>query len=510
MLLQVPLLEMMGARSLARVLCAAPGGTKDPARFVRDAKAVATHQGAASALLHLLQIAVGRYTTLRSGQKLPATPFPLLAYLEDNPSSFTRDMANMDGVLETLYYTCAAILNLSTLRVAQLVLARRGLATLLGAQSLFSMPAPGASAQERRVGELLVGVVQNLAQHPQNRTAFYKAELRGTVALQRELLERGGILRSSSPSRKHGGGAGGKPQPVSTVVERGGVAGGAPRSVSPLREQPLPPLPPPRAKDDTWRPSVRVKSGPVELGRSLETALAAQLRPKAMFPAVAARPAGEAAAAAVHHVNETKGAAEAERGDSAAEEDATTVRIEEPSVVALFTGWMDSTFQGGGEAETVAAAPVKHFRMVHPETGEWRNEREGYPLLLRALRRPIGAMWADSPAARRVGGAKRWSPSISEYRQAAEDGRGPPMPAMAARLMRTNAPSVAEAPLDDAARQLAAGGVVEERLALLRLRPSTAERSGGRVPLTVLKPGVAPDGSVAPLPEPHLPVRLLS
>jgi hypothetical protein len=474
--MQVPLLEMVGARSLARALCTAPRGSKDPARFVRDAKAVATHQGAASALLNLLQLVVGRYMTLRSEGKLLSNPFPLLGYLEDDPACFTRDMANMEGVLETLYYTCAALLNLSTLRVAQLVLARRGLASLLGAQSLFSSHMSDAGAQEQRISELLVGVVQNLAQHPQNRTCFYKAELSGTVALQRELLERGETSYMQSES--------------------------------PLREQPLPPMPPPRVGANAWRPSTHVKSGFTELHGSLDSTLSAQVRPKAMFPAISRQaafgtqrtgPPGEGSSIAPHATHIADGRAD--------EEDAAAVRAEEPSVAALFTAWMDSTFQGSGEEEAVAAAPTKHLRMVHPDTGAWQNERDGFPLLLRALRRPIAAMWADSVAARRMCGAKRWNPSISEYRQADKSVSGPPMHAMAARLMHTNAPSMADAPLDDAACQLAAHGAVEDSLLLVRLRPSTAERRSGRVPLTVLKPDLAPDSSVMPLPDPCLPVR---
>ena len=144
--------------------------------------------------------------------------------------------------------------------------------------------------------------------------------------------------------------------------------------------------------------------------------------------------------------------------------------------------------------------------MVDAETGEWRNERAGHPLLAAVLRRPANAMWGCCDAARASRGDRRWRPQISEFQEAAggvDDMAGP-----AAALLRTNAPAAdaGGALLHSAGQALAELGAAPAELPLVRQRPSTAERRGGRTPLTVLKPAVAA-GVVQPLPPAPVPVR---
>jgi hypothetical protein len=454
--LQIPLLEMTSAWAIARATCHAPSGAAASRRAITGAKAVAVHQGAASALIRLLQLALGRYMAYASGQVvLPHSS--ALSMTDADASEFTRDMANMDGVLDTLFFACAALLNLSTIKVNQLVLARLGLATLLGAAGVLAATALReqqlADPRQAAASDMLAATITNVAKHPQNRTRLYKAELRGSVALQQELL---------------------------------GQAEGP--------HAPMPPVPP-IPKGEAWRPRTYVRAGRTDAGALIATDVIQRIRPKALFPPLTKPPPAPAVLP---------------EGGQGPTEQSTAKVTAMPSgdltVTRLFHAWVDDTFQGVKEVADVGETHAKQFRMVDPNTGAWRNEREGLPTLIAALRRPVAHLWDDCLTACAAHGKARWAPAISEYRQAAPFAPGSAAPlntvmgAVKAQLLYVDAPRSCQHDLNNAAQQLHATGRVDLGLPLEHTRPSTSQRSGGRLPLAVLTPAVQGE-TILPLPE---------
>jgi hypothetical protein len=77
-------------------------------------------------------------------------------------------------------FAAGALLNLSTLPAAQTALAKRGLYTLLKANSSPLVGRRHVSIGEGDMtgGQMIAGAIQNVACHPENRTRFYKLELR--------------------------------------------------------------------------------------------------------------------------------------------------------------------------------------------------------------------------------------------------------------------------------------------------------------------------------------------
>lgn len=474
--LQVPLLELTAARNLARTLYAPPLGSKNPSKVLSDAKAIAAHQGAISALIHLLQCACGRYALLSAGETLAQFSFPFSRYLEDDPAEFTRDMCNVEGVLETLYYTSAALLNLSTSPLNQVALAKRGLRTLFGAQALMSTAArqnilvEEGSALHRvqcDVAHMLSATLMNISTHTQNRSRLYRMELAGAVALQQHLL--------------------GKTQEAPV----GGKAAGSLAGTISMKSL-LPPLP--RSKSEgAPNPRHMTKGGMDDKVAYMESTLTKNILPKAVFspvlrhddstsPKAALRPALNKQSTSVHNTSLAADAIEARVGtvDSGTSDDDSTAS-------KLFKMWAEVTFPQLQEEDAKAASlATAHFRMVNPETGDWLNERSGYPLLATALRRPVAALLENTPEALAARGRARWNPPISEYREAAEQS-SLASGGLPARMLQTDAPAGAAAALKVAASALASEGEVNRNVPVLHVRPSTADRKGGRVPLTVLK-----------------------
>jgi hypothetical protein len=452
---------MTSAWAIARITYHAPSGAASARGAVTDAKAVAVHQGAGSALVRLLQLALGRHEAYESGKSLPSRAS--ISATDADASEYARDMSNMDGVLDTLLYTCAALLNLSTLKVNQLVLARLGVATLLGAAGVLANAARSerCPVDERLLSaDMLAATITNVASHPQNRTRLYKAELRGSLALQREL-----IGQADGPSA------------------------------------PLPPLPTPPT-GEPWRQRTYVRSGRAEAAAVIASDVPQRCRPKAVFPAIA-KLASERGATS----NEARGlldATEEKAGSMAPEVQAEASA--DVTVTGLFHAWIDDTFQELVEEAETGIAPTKQFRMVDPETGAWQNEREGFPLLAAALRRPAAHLWEECANARAVRGAARWAPAISEYRQAVPLAPGTKLTASSvmgpdtARLLCVNVPRAFQSNLIAAAGQLRSAGRIQAALPLQHTRPSTSDRIAGRTPLTVVTPAVKGD-AVLPFPE---------
>lgn len=487
---------MTGARNLARTLFAAPRGAPNPMATLADAKAVAAHQGAVSALIKLLQTGCGRYAQLAAGKRLPAPPFLCANLLDEDPAEFTRDMANADGVLDTLYYTAAALLNLSTTKLNQLALAKRGMRTLLGGRTLMAAVARGALAapegrcgpeldREQAVADILTATLANVAAHVHNRSRLYRLELAGALALQQELLGVPTQLRASVAAMVGG-------------AEARGPAGTA-RAL-------LPPLPRRRSEEPVGVRS-RTRGGYDSAGRSIKTKLPLHILPKTAFAPIL-RKDQEPFGAAIGGTGKPNWAP----GPAAAEEDRATNAMDTPrggagnaleieedtQATRLFQMWADITFQGLQEEESsIESLHTKSYKMVDPETGEWRNERSGYPLLAASLRRPMTAMWDATPESMAQRGRARWAPAVSEYRQS--DANSEPASGVAARLLCTDAPTEAAGVLAAAARDLDRDGLVSGDIRALHIRPTTAERQGGKVPLAVLRPDTR-GGEVGVLP----------
>eukprot|EP00892_Ulva_mutabilis_P009697 jgi/Ulvmu1/709/UM010_0081.1 len=497
---KVPLLEMTGARNLARTLFAAPRGALNPMAALSDAKAVAAHQGAVSALVKLLQVGCGRYAQLCAGEGLPTRPFPFASLLDDDPAEFTRDMANADGVLDTLHYTAAALLNLSTTKLNQLALAKRGMRTLLGARTLLAAVARGAlAAAERRTGaqlereqavvDMLTAAISNIAAHVQNRSRLYRMELSGALALQQELLGVPTSLRAAAAA-----------------------VGGVPKGAAGAAGALLPPLPRSRSEEPQGVRH-RARGGYDSDGRSIDTTLPMRMLPKAVFAPVLRRERPHARFALGTHGGPSKTTATGgDGGDAAAAGDpgprSSHEVEEEMHATKLFQVWADLTFQGLQEEESSHdSLHTKSYKMVDPETGEWRNERAGFPLLAASLRRPMAALWDQTPESLAQRGRARWMPRVSEYRQAAAGSA--PATGVAARLLCTDAPMGAAEVLSAAARELAREGQVGPSVRAQHVRPSTAERRSGQLPLAVLRPDTrGADVTALPVAEaPRSPTR---
>ncbi len=86
---------------------------------------------------------------------------------------YQRDMGTTEALYEMYRCCLSALLNVSVLKDAQPVLARRGLPTLLGTLTLLQRCFAAHSEDLEAESELLwlvSSVVQNLALHPDNRT----------------------------------------------------------------------------------------------------------------------------------------------------------------------------------------------------------------------------------------------------------------------------------------------------------------------------------------------------
>lgn len=461
---------------MARTLYAAPRGSEKPAKALADAKAVAAHQGAITALIRLLQCACGRYALLSAGEKLAPFSFPFSRYLEDDPAEFTRDMCNVEGVLETLYYTAAALLNLSTSPLNQVAIAKRGLRTLFGAQAFMSAAARGKIPVQAGtsfhsvkvdIANILAATLMNVSTHTQNRSRLYRMELTGAVALQQQLL---GEIQGTEFTGK--------------------AAGSLASAVA--AQSLLPPLPRTKA-DGAPNPRHMIKGGMDDQAACMESILAKRVRPKAVFSPILRRDESTSSPA-IPQAMQLRGVSAAHTLGVAM--DMSEIRAgtvdsglsdEDAAASKLFKMWAEVTFPQLQEEDAKAASlATAQFRMVDPETGDWVNERSGYPLLASALRRPVAALLEDTPEALAARGRARWAPPVSEYRQTISQS-SMASGGLPARMLQTDAPAKASDALKMAATALVTEGEVRRDVPVMHVRPSTAERKGGRVPLTVLR-----------------------
>ena len=388
-------------------------------------------------------------------------------------------MCNVEGVLETLYYTAAALLNLSTSPLNQVAIAKRGLRTLFGAQAFMSAAARGnmpvqvgsnLHKVQVDISNILSATLMNISTHTQNRSRLYRMELSGAVALQRYLL-------------------GSIPGSQSTGKLAGSLAGAV------ATQSMLPPLPRTKA-DGPPNPRHMIKGGMDDQSSCIESIFAKRVRPKAVFSPIfrcdesTSLNSSGVSPQAMPNRSSTAAHAFGVAVDTP-EMRATTVDSgtsdEDAAASKLFKMWVEVTFPQLQEEDAKAASiATAQFRMVNPETGDWLNERSGYPLLSSALRRPVAALLEDTPEALAARGRARWAPPVSEYREATSQ-YSMASGGLPARMLQTDAPVKAAGALQKAATALATEGEVSRDVPVLHVRPSTADRKGGRVPLTVLK-----------------------
>lgn len=206
------------------------------------------------------------------------------------------------GVQELLTVVLAALLNLSTLRANQPRIARQGLRVLLSANaSLYEVVCARDDPPLAEVAllNMAAALLSNLASHSDNRTLLYRAELAGTAALDR-LLEAPGSssqlsddLQSAESllaSRLNGGMV-----PTSAADRaRGAGGGGSGRGCSGSNgtDSPPPPLAVPTRCASPLLGTTAGRAGrqagrvtkPLSASLDSPLALAAALRPKAVFP----------------------------------------------------------------------------------------------------------------------------------------------------------------------------------------------------------------------------------
>ncbi|MEW5306191.1 MAG: hypothetical protein WDW36_008675 [Sanguina aurantia] len=523
---RVPVLEYRGCHSLARICYTTPYGAPSPKEFSTQAKALVNTLGGLDALVALLR---RTNKTFASFGARPTLPRPLLsrAGRRDDASAYERDMSSRDAIQDTYTVLLGALLNASVLRSNLVPLARKGLMTLLGTTSfLYTKVATDPLGVERNqhLLDVCCAIVQNLSLHPHNRTRLYKAELKGSVALDK-LMEDGGGGEAAGSSEDDEASA----QTVAAFLPSlcGGGGGGSPlrRHASPGDGQ----------RDPSPRKPRLLKMSPngAVLNASSGIALAATVRPKVVFPSITIRerndtsrgrdknPSMPSAAGAGSPGLQLGGQLARTCGSLTTPSDATMLCVhggntstsgegfEQPAGEGhdahdsrnRFLSWIDSTFldleAAGGAPFTVKAAgsiPAgteahrKTFRRaLWDENGDWLEEEpESMKALHRLLCRPLNHLWNETPEVRARHGKARWEPLVSEYREP----KGPvTLTRPATRLLATKPPTCGHSLMSAAMQMMSNGSFAMDGLEeAVDVRPPTRERSNGRVGLTVLQP----------------------
>ncbi|KAK3271794.1 hypothetical protein CYMTET_19879 [Cymbomonas tetramitiformis] len=334
---------------------------------------------------------------------------------------------------------------------------------------------PPARLPDLDVANLASGVLQNIASHPDNRTRFYKAELRGTT---------GALVNSDLPSGT-----------ISSQKSRGGLSTSL---RSELGRQTWPAL---RNASPTSSPSSHTLGSPGSVS---------EIRPKVKFPAI-------------------KGAINTRNpGDELSGTDSTQRLSQKKSE---FLKWMKTTFSDPDCTSAIrrvtGGIPAAFQRMLPQEDAtslpemsdqvgpveEWvEDSRHALPNLNTNLRRPLSHLWELTEETKKAEGSKRWCPAISEYQ---EPSQNHPLPSVADKLLLTTLPQHATRDLSEAVMKLHAdpqtakpilmmaakgaqevedGSAIQETPemglpeAVVLERPSTRERDNGRMAVTMLGP----------------------
>eukprot|EP00198_Chlamydomonas_reinhardtii_P003541 XP_001692877.1 flagellar associated protein [Chlamydomonas reinhardtii] len=445
----VPLMEYRGCHGLARMTYTAPYACPEPKPFLKEAKAVAAALGGVEALVALMKRLNRRYQDLNRGPTGQGEE-------PENPAMFERDMQNLEAV-QDIYFVCmAALLNLSVLRGNQVPIAKRGLLVLLGTNTVFynrvvvlranlnatrpgGAHAPSAAdalAREEQLLHLCSAIIQNIAQHPQNRTRMYKAELKGSVALDK-------------------------------VIEAATDVDEETRTAASF----LPTIPSTRSMS----PSANAKmtqNGQVING-GVDTALAGSVRPKVVFPPICERGAGGDAITLQRYGPGGAGSPGVMRMGSQ-----HSGRSEWSGLSAGAN--VPFSKKGGADDRSLASGSGRTYRKaLWDEHGDWLpNEPESAKALNKLLARPMSHLWQDMPEHRARQGRQRWEPTVSEYRELQG---AKPLTRPAAKLLSTLPPRDQEDLMVAASQMI---GLMPEDYDSDEDEPSTAAKADA-VPLKV-------------------------
>jgi len=410
------------------------------------------------------------------------------------------------GVLAVMAHALRVLRNLSTRKRHRVHIAKTCLSVCLRISSVFAACGPGATEQEEDIQNLAACVLSNLATDPDNRTRFYKAELKGSVENAWTCYD--------------------------TIAARTMGAGTSPRSLR-CERSPSPPRSPPRggAKDarSTWPqpprtavtrdlsasvelagiktggvlPSVPRPSDPHHASAQHQMLAVAKLsRPKVFFPPVLLEETGGVACAG----EESTRKGSPKKFNKKFPKESTLEHLQ----------WMQDTF--AEEAETMRRArekeygelpqvfdrntleqvPLTQLRTAGGSTryppgadsdDDWEEGSRAMPYLAQTLRRPLTHAWRATMEGHRCRGKNRWDPSISEYHEPSYPEEYSPV---ASRLLGTTlGRGLGKGALADMAEvsQLVKASQpppLKEKLTLAR--PETRERSNGKQALVTLEP----------------------
>eukprot|EP00879_Flechtneria_rotunda_P024201 GHRR01025649.1.p1 GENE.GHRR01025649.1~~GHRR01025649.1.p1 ORF type:complete len:986 (+),score=357.96 GHRR01025649.1:892-3849(+) len=394
------------------------------------------------------------------------------------------------------------------------------------------------SPTEMRLLDMLAAIISNLASHPDNRTQMYRAELAGTAALDKVLEG----PRSPDPTDTSTAVLASRVSGNSALSKVGTAAAQKFGRASPSQLQPEHcPSPnggfPQLSTSNSTSPR---HGGPIShpLSASVDSTMpaAAVLRPKVVFPAISKGTVTGHAGAIESYSPIAMGlpnlgspalpGAEVQQGQqpgvkhrppgiltavnggtgypSPIPVGALSCKSKAATSIAGFPGsptstidskdqfliWMDTTFADMQQSRERGMSPVADVerkttrRQMFDEDGKWlQPEPETSQALQRLMCRPLKHMWQDSPQARARAGKARWSPAVSEYRQANLEY---PMQHAAEGMLTASAPAEVD-DLMEATAELTMTGRCDNELVSIE-RPATRERQQGQVPMTVLDP----------------------
>jgi len=308
---------------------------------------------------------------------------------------------------------CArSLLNLSHDPDNQVAICKRGLYTLLRAQCLYRLV-------DYEIVEAISGCLGNLSCNYRNRTMLYKAELRGTKAMQERKIAAGEVWSKPIPVTERG--AGPKLPPHQSAVKHQDTV----RQITDIRNVSvsLPPLRAPKASFDPLE-------GPMPLGDTSKSK-------KTSKSVVANKPTRHSGTSKDSFVDWAKG-----------------IFDDKNNSTKSLPKYMEDAARSKEELES-QRSDVKI------------EDRDHLPRLPPSLCRPLREMWEPCLEKIKREGGMRWRPDVLEYRQEAlpnAGGEAPIMPQVAGLLLSAPRPADAKRILGTALQQLCATGHIEEEI----------------------------------------------
>eukprot|EP00798_Chlamydomonas_sp_ICE-L_P023775 gene23775-9334_t len=571
---RLPILEYRGCHAIARMCFAHPYRCPDGKSYVRDAKAVSAVLGAVDALVALIKRVNKRYEDVLSAvdalvalikrvnkryEDVLSAVDALVALInlvnkgyedmlsgqvvrlkrmameaknegEEDPAQFEKDMTSVEATQDVYFVLFGALLNISVLRSVQPMVARKGLLVLLGTNTLFYQRVTAAAergqdtAQEEKLLHLCSSVIQNISLHPQNRTRLYKAELKGSTALEKmiedAMADDDNSVFFTGPSDQPSLSQSSPPASRSSQGGRRPATNHVSRSLVPSSQQKKRVANPKTAPAHAQRPPQYSRNGGV-LNVSVDTALSKTMaaRPKAMFPpilekkepvwAIGDKSLQQSASRAnmsrqslsrnqTSRESEKSGAGKSESGqhhddgehENSPRPNESTDGGDPSEARHKFLNWLDNTFHGGedgGGSSMGGGEKVTARRKMWDQNGDWlENEPATSRSLNRLLCKPLNQMWKEAPEARARHGQARWEPTVSEYHEASPQ---TPFTRQAAKLLTTQLPKSQDTLMVAAVQMISTGKFDDVEADVYQAtRPPTATRNQGRLGLTILKP----------------------